>query len=329
MKQRTTTKTSNNGHVNNNNPDADGATPSQTPNEPSHRNQRGGGGVGRRARIVKYEDAPRYLQDNPWIRSGYRIEHSFVECLRSLFHFRHNETGNIWSHFLGLWFFFVVTFYTLFRFHFHEELAAVASWEDEAVFLLFLVCTQFCMAMSTCYHLFMCHSAEAYVVCIRMDLSGISAMITGSFYPTIYYIFASAPSWRFFYLATISLFAILSIAGPFLPAFHTARFRKTRVMLYGSMALFGLMPTVHTVLLHDWSVASGIIGRLCVMFASYIAGLTFYATKFPEKWWPGRFDIWFHSHQWWHVFGFLGALAQFWAALHCFNTRHLLCPSCF
>jgi adiponectin receptor len=26
-----------------------------------------------------------------------------------------------------------------------------------------------------------------------------------------------------------------------------------------------------------------------------------FAFRFPEAWFPGRCDIWFHSHQWMHI----------------------------
>lgn len=38
------------------------------------------------------------------------------------------------------------------------------------------------------------------------------------------------------------------------------------------------------------------------MYLMYGIGFAFYLSKFPESRWPGKFDIWFHSHQWWHVF---------------------------
>ena len=37
------------------------------------------------------------------------------------------------------------------------------------------------------------------------------------------------------------------------------------------------------------------------MFACFAAGLYFFMSRFPEKHWPGRFDV-FSSHFIWHVF---------------------------
>ncbi|MNE92178.1 hemolysin-III related [compost metagenome] len=39
-------------------------------------------------------------------------------------------------------------------------------------------------------------------------------------------------------------------------------------------------------------------------------GLLFYATKIPERFYPGRFDIVLHSHQFWHSTIFVAMLVH-------------------
>jgi adiponectin receptor len=34
---------------------------------------------------------------------------------------------------------------------------------------------------------------------------------------------------------------------------------------------------------------------------SYVSGALMFAFRVPEIWFPGRHDIWFHSHQWMHI----------------------------
>jgi hypothetical protein len=55
----------------------------------------------RKAFIGQKEEAPDFLQDNEYIKSGYRIEHNSC-CLaaKSLFTC-HNESVNVWSHLIG------------------------------------------------------------------------------------------------------------------------------------------------------------------------------------------------------------------------------------
>ncbi len=63
--------------------------------------------------IGKYEEAPKYLQDNEYIRNGYLINcnYSIKKILKSLFKFS-NETVNIWSHLLGTLLAIILIFYT-------------------------------------------------------------------------------------------------------------------------------------------------------------------------------------------------------------------------
>ena len=63
--------------------------------------------------IGKYEEAPKYLQDNEYIRNGYLINcnYSIKKILKSLFKFS-NETVNVWSHLLGTLLAIILIFYT-------------------------------------------------------------------------------------------------------------------------------------------------------------------------------------------------------------------------
>ena len=66
-----------------------------------------------KVKIGKYEEAPKFLQDNEYIRNGYLINcnYSIKKILKSLFKFS-NETVNIWSHLLGTLLAIILIFYT-------------------------------------------------------------------------------------------------------------------------------------------------------------------------------------------------------------------------
>ena len=64
--------------------------------------------------IGRWEEAPRFIQDNEYIRSGYRINfHNIRSIFCSLF-MLHNETVNVWSHLIGVFIFFVLIFIVTF-----------------------------------------------------------------------------------------------------------------------------------------------------------------------------------------------------------------------
>eukprot|EP00891_Asterochloris_glomerata_P007907 jgi/Astpho2/7907/e_gw1.00118.28.1_t len=69
--------------------------------------------VKQRSRLYKaFHALPDYLKDNEFITTGYRVEYSFWETMRSLFGL-HNETGNVWTHLLGFVLFIVLTVVTI------------------------------------------------------------------------------------------------------------------------------------------------------------------------------------------------------------------------
>ena len=49
-----------------------------------------------------YSHLPKELQDNEYITTGYRMELGFLDSIKSMFGI-HNETGNIWTHLIGIW----------------------------------------------------------------------------------------------------------------------------------------------------------------------------------------------------------------------------------
>jgi adiponectin receptor len=73
----------------------------------------------------------------------------------------------------------------------------------------------------------------------------------------------------------------------------------------------GVLPTLHTWFLLPASVAQAHVFGSLLMIALYAAGVTIYLTKVPERWFPGRFDVFLHSHQLWHLFSLVAALVHF------------------
>jgi len=70
--------------------------------------------------------------------------------------------------------------------------AVMCTWDD--AFLIALsaadcvcVCVQFCMICSTGYHVFRCHSADANLQWLALDMTGISVGILGCYLPAIHY----------------------------------------------------------------------------------------------------------------------------------------------
>ncbi|XP_028793959.1 heptahelical transmembrane protein 2 [Neltuma alba] len=185
-----------------------------------------------------------------------------------------------------------------------------------------------CLICSSLSHLFACHSKRFNLFFWRLDYAGISLMIVSSFYAPIYYSFFCNPTTRFFYLTSISLLGALTIIALLSPAFSAPHFRSLRTSLFITMAFLGVVPATHAAILH-WGnprIFVAILYELAMAFL-YLTGAAFYISRMPERWKPGAFDIAGHSHQIFHVFVVLGALAHSVATLLILDSLRLS-PTC-
>ena len=176
---------------------------------------------------------------------------------------------------------------------------------------VFLAGGMACLAFSSLSHLLACHSNRYNLIFWRLDYAGISLMIVCSFFAPIYYAFFCNPYSRLFYLSTISVLGVAVIVTLLAPALSAPQFRHFRAGLFLAMGFSGVIPAGHALALH-WGHPHIFvsIGYELAMAILYATGAAFYITRIPERWKPGAFDIAGHSHQIFHVFVVLGALAH-------------------
>lgn len=200
-----------------------------------------------------------------------------------------------------------------------------AAPETSWPFYVFLMGSMFCLLSSSICHLFSCHSHALNRRLLHLDYVGITVMIITSFFPPIYYIFQCTPHWHLIYLTGITLMGLCTIAALLSPALSAGKYRPLRALLFVSMGLFGLIPAVHALVLnwHD-PHRDLILAYESAMALSYLVGTVFYVSRIPERWRPGRFDLAGHSHQIFHVFVVMGALAHYGAAQVFFKYRSRL-----
>lgn len=182
-------------------------------------------GSGGQGPICHWDELPAWMQDNPAIFTGYRRPtFSYKKCAASL-GFLHNESGkllqnksrigsnhtsivhviviristldsktnhpirsptivNVWSHLIGAIACIIVAPLAYFKiFHILETV----HWTDVMHFYIFMAGAILCLSMSALFHLFSCHSEPVSHQWNRCDYVGIVFLITGSFYPAIFY----------------------------------------------------------------------------------------------------------------------------------------------
>ncbi|KAJ7524995.1 hypothetical protein O6H91_17G031300 [Diphasiastrum complanatum] len=292
------------------------------------------------SQLVDYEALPDYLQDNEYIVGHYRADWPLREAFLSIFSL-HNETVNIWTHLIGFFLFLGLTVYTVTKLPNVVRLpsrnsrcisitASSGNLDDRCVlvnmnldiaitrwpFFIFLCGAMFCLLSSTACHLLSCHSRRLSYFLWRLDYAGISAMITTSFFPPVYYTFLCDKMWREFYLTGISLIGLTTVLVTLIPVFQASNYRRFRAFLFLGMGLSGIIPGLHALFAH-WNEPACITTLVyeTAMAFFYGLGTLFYATRVPERWKPGWFDLAGHSDQIFHVLVIAGAYTHYKAGL--------------
>ena len=179
-------------------------------------------------------------------------------------------------------------------------------------FFLFLLGAMTCMLTSSVCHLLGCQSKEVNSLVWRFDYAGIAALVATSFYPPVYYGFLCDPLPRVIYLTTITVIGFGAILVSLLDKFQQTQYRIFRACLFLGMGLCGVVPTAHKVLFY-WMEPVVVTTTLLeiLMGVLYGLGAMFYASRIPERWLPGKFDIAGHSHQIFHILVIAGALTHY------------------
>lgn len=191
-------------------------------------------------------------------------------------------------------------------------------------FFAFLGGAMFCLLASSTCHLLSCHSRRVAYIMLRLDYAGIAALIATSFYPPVYYSFMCNPFLRNLYLISITVLGIATIGASLLPVFQNPEYRSIRAGLFFGMGVSGVVPVLHKLILfRHHPEALYTTGYEILMGAFYGLGALVYATRIPERWMPGKFDIAGHSHQLFHVLVVAGAYTHYRAGLIYLKWRDL------
>lgn len=153
--------------------------------------------------LITFEDLPHWLQDNYYIRTGYRrASYSYSRSFQSIFHW-HNESVNIWTHFLPgiLWLPLGYYLYSILKPRYEQ-----ADTKDILAMSCFFLGAGIGMTMSGLYHTLSNHSPKVAKFWNQLDYVGIALMIWGSFVPSVFYGFWCKPGLRSLYWIMVSHF---------------------------------------------------------------------------------------------------------------------------
>jgi len=248
--------------------------------------------------LLDVENVPVY-QKNQYIMSGYRPMPQGAWRLWLTIFTLHNETGNMWTHLSAAIYFLMVGVQFGFKLLDYQEQHLL----QEAIFVLVLIiATDFCLIASFIYHLCTCCPSGVCICAHKFDQVGIVTLIATSYFTGIALGYRCFPILRCSYLAYTAC-VVMALAAPLLqPGLITSIKRHFIICV-----ALGVVPAVHWLCISSLSDIMAVAPYLLGMFGGYGLGACFFVSQWPERRWPGRFDLVGHSHQLWHMFVALAA----------------------
>ncbi|WKY03312.1 hypothetical protein Q1695_004785 [Nippostrongylus brasiliensis] len=233
---------------------------------------------------------------------------SFSSCFKSIFAL-HTETGNIWTHMYGCVAFIGVALWFLTR------PSSQVQFMEKLIFSTYFLGAILCLGMSFIFHTVACHSDSVGKLFSKLDYAGITLLIVGSFIPWLYYAFYCRPQPMIIYITMISVLGLLAMIVSLWDKFAEPQFRPLRATVFVAMGLSALFPAAHLLFVDglDFMYNKASLTWMLFMGSMYIGGAAIYATRIPERWFPGRCDLWFQSHQLFHTFVVVAAFIHFHA----------------
>ncbi|KAG8915234.1 hypothetical protein FRC00_006362 [Tulasnella sp. 408] len=151
-----------------------------------------------------------------------------------------------------------------------------------------------------------------------------TALIVGSFFPSVFYGFYCYPEYQRLYLCSITLAGLGAAYVVLTPSYNTPEFRWARTSVFLALGFTGIVPVTHAIRLHGLSTLRYEMGInwLLLSGALYTVGALLYAARVPERFFPGKLDYFGASHQLFHINVLLAAIAHYVSIYTAYNHQH-------
>lgn len=201
---------------------------------------------------------------------------------------------------------------------------STAKWPT----LVFLTSALICLVCSVVFHLFWVVGERMSKFLARVDYAGIAVLIAGSTCPIIMYGFeCDVPA---VVCTSILMYGSCAIAVGMglLDKFNTEEWRAARALVFVGAGCAGIVPIGYL----WWTqgqhvVISQAVLQIVVMGSFYIVGAALYVTRVPERFFPGKLDLFGASHQLFHTLVFAAAFLHYHTVLLLFRWRAMQ-PEC-
>lgn len=235
---------------------------------------------------LHYYQLPLGWRENRYIISGYRFSMKHSDMFKSIFHFNHNETMNIWTHIIG---FIMLCYLGLFHLPTTEAFAKNTPGDNRVIYF-FLASGLACLACSTVWHTYSCFaklSTRYNFACI--DYTGITVLITASVVSVEYASLYNYPK----LFNTFMAFSVLCGGGGlgfnWSPYFDKPECRSIRIGYFVGLAGLGAATIVLLCFYEGFVKSFKYFSPLFYKsFLWYWCGVVFYGGLIPERW---RYDV--------------------------------------
>jgi len=252
-------------------------------------------------KLQLHQDLPGWRRDNEYLLANHRpVLTSLKACVASMFRF-HSETFNIWTHFIGL---VLLPIYAWFAMN-NEEIEVLPRHET-LVLNMHTTMGVLCFLFSTTFHILECHSPFVHEFFCRLDHFGIAGFVWAAKLAWIQSSSTFIDEGLTYALTlganVVSAFsALLQFSG----FFSRPSRRGFRTFWFVSSAtLFVLLPLAEMLRNHGLDTALD-VARIDLFAASLLSatvGMLFYVCHIPERFFPGRCDIYVQGHTLMHIF---------------------------
>eukprot|EP00455_Lapot_gusevi_P050936 TRINITY_DN7491_c0_g1_i5.p1 TRINITY_DN7491_c0_g1~~TRINITY_DN7491_c0_g1_i5.p1 ORF type:complete len:181 (+),score=25.12 TRINITY_DN7491_c0_g1_i5:51-593(+) len=163
-------------------------------------------------------------------------------------------------------------------------------------------------------HMFYCINERAYILWWGIDYASICfAVCMASLVYGHFTFYCNIQQEIFFFLSVIGLFISTILSVLFVAS---ASIRTGSFVLYVSFA--NAVPLIYQVVFKIGQIAGNDVPSQYVTLWTLVigvssVGLILKATSFPELCCPGKLDVWFSSHQWWHCCINFSQFLTFWS----------------
>ncbi|ODV77324.1 HlyIII-domain-containing protein [Suhomyces tanzawaensis NRRL Y-17324] len=235
---------------------------------------------------LHYYELPLSWRENKYIIQGYRFSLKHSTMLRSIFHFNHNETMNIWTHLLG----FFALLYLLLVHYPSTQVYAQNTTRDNLAIYGFFAAAMNCLVSSVVWHTYSCFANfTTRSRCACVDYTGITVLITFSVISAEYCSLYKHPMLLNFYVLFSALCGSTGFLFNWSPYFDKPECRSLRIGFFMGLAFMGVT-TSFCMWFYEGFVVT-IMFFLPMVYKSFVwywLGVVFYGGLIPERW---RYDV--------------------------------------